>query len=306
MMQPLPRILVVGGSGFIGQHVVSHAVALGWSVTSLSLSSAGKFAPGVQVIVADIADRSVLRAALNGCSFEYVVNCGGYVDHALFCNGGRRVLDAHFLGVMNLVETLDRDTLTVFVNIGSSDEYGSAPAPQVESQRELPISPYSFGKVAATHFLQMLYRSEGFPATTLRLFLTYGPGQNNHRFLPQIVRGCLEGREFPSSEGRQLRDFCFIQDVVDAVFAALSSSRAKGEILNIASGRPVSIRRVIEMVQCLAGRGEPQFGKIAYRPGENMALYASIAKAKDVLDWEPVVSLEVGLQRTIDWIVEQG
>lgn len=63
------------------------------------------------------------------------------------------------------------------------------------------------GKVAATHFLQMLYRTENFPATILRLFLTYGPGQDGRRFLPQVITGCLEGRSFPASEGKQLRDF---------------------------------------------------------------------------------------------------
>lgn len=306
MTQFRARLLVVGGGGFIGSHIVHHAVALGWSVTALTFSPAVRFPPSVRTVVADISGREALAQALKDTSFEYVVNCGGYVNHTLFFGGGRPVLDAHFSGVVNLVEVLDRSVLRAFVNIGSSDEYGNAPAPQAETQREAPISPYSLGKSAATHFLQMLYRAEAFPATTLRFFLTYGPGQSGSRFLPQIIRGCLEGRAFPSSEGRQLRDFCYIQDAIEAVFSTLLSQRAKGEVLNIASGQPVSIRYVVEMVQRLIGQGEPQFGKIAYRPGENMALYASIAKAKDVLGWEPVTTLEAGLQETIEWTLEQG
>lgn len=309
MTQPPTRLLVVGGNGFIGRHIVNHATGLGWEVTSLSLSpkhDAGENLRNVRYLAADVADGDMLRVALGEATFEYVVNCGGYIDHTFFFSGGRAVLDTHFGGVLNLVETLNRNVLQSFVNVGSSDEYGNTPAPQVETQRESPISPYSLGKVAATHFLQMLHRTENFPSTTLRLFLTYGPGQDDRRFLPQIIKGCLEGRSFPTSTGEQLRDFSFVQDTVEAVFAAFESLGAKGEVVNIGSGQPVSIRQIIESVQRLIGRGEPRFGEIAYRPGENMALYANISKAKALLNWEPKVTLEVGLDKTIQWLKERS
>ncbi|MBI3773312.1 MAG: NAD-dependent epimerase/dehydratase family protein [Gammaproteobacteria bacterium] len=306
MTQEKIRILVVGGTGFIGSHVVNHAAQLGWDVTSLSLRAGKRNGyPSVRYLSGNIVDSDDLKKVLDNVKFEYVVNCGGYIDHTLFFRGGRNVFDSHFRGVLNLAETLDRDVLRAFVNIGSSDEYGSASAPQVETQREAPISPYSLGKVAATHFLQMLYRTENFPATTLRLFLTYGPGQDNRRFLPQIILGCLEDRSFPVSKGAQMRDFCFVQDVVDAVFLTFDSSSVKGEVINIASGQSVSIRAIIETVQRLIGRGKPLFGKIDYRPSENMRLHADISKAKAFLGWEPNVTLEVGLEKTIQWIRQQ-
>lgn len=296
------RLLVVGGNGFVGSHIVKQAISLGWQVTSLNLK-AGR--TGTHAVVADIADRNALKTALSAKSFEYVVNCGGYIDHSLYFSGGRSVFDTHFGGVLNLVECVNRDVLRSFIAIGSSDEYGNAPAPQIETQREAPISPYSLGKAAATHFLQMLHRTENFPSTTLRLFLTYGPGQNDRRFLPQIIKGCFEDNTFSTSAGEQLRDFCFIQDTVDAVFATFESAAARGEVINIGSGQPVSIRQVIEMVQRLVGYGKPRFGEIAYRPGENMALYADISKAELLLDWQPKVTLESGLNKTIQWIRDQ-
>ncbi len=305
MAQPLTRLLVVGGNGFIGRHIINHAVGLGWDVTSLSLSlrhGGEENSTGVRYVAADIANAAALKKALRDASFEYVVNCGGYIDHTLFFSGGRNVFDAHFGGVLNLVEILNRNVLLAFINIGSSDEYGNTPAPQIETQRETPISPYSLGKVAATHLLQMLYRTENFPSIILRLFLTYGPGQDGRRFLPQIIRGCLEGRSFPASGGQQLRDFCFVQDTVEAVFAAFEAPSARGEAINIASGMAVSIRQVIETIQRLIGRGEPRFGEISYRPGENMELYANISKAGALLGWKPKVTLETGLGKTIQWI----
>ena len=302
------RLLVVGGSGFIGHHIVNHAVGLGWDVTSLSLTprSSGKgIFPGVRYVTVDLVNGDTLQKVLGKASFEYVVNCGGYIDHRPLGDGGQKVFDTHFSGVLNLAKILNRAVLQSFINIGSSDEYGNNPSPQIETQREAPISPYSLGKVAATHFLQTLYRTEHFPAIILRLFLTYGPGQDKRRFLPQIISGCLEGRSFPVSEGKQLRDFCFVQDAVAAVFAALASFSGKGEVINIGSGQPVSIRQVIEAVQRLVGGGVPNFGAVAYRSGENMSLVADISKAKTMLDWQPVVTLDSGLKRTIKWMMDQ-
>jgi nucleoside-diphosphate-sugar epimerase len=299
------RLLVVGGNGFIGRHIVSHALGLGWQVTSLSLSQhhqGGESSATIRCVTADITDRTALCGMLRNAAYDYVVNCGGYIDHTLFLQGGRRILDIHFQGVLNLIEILDRNTLRAFVNIGSSDEYGNSPAPQTEILREAPISPYSLGKVAATHFLQMLYRTENFPSVTLRPFLTYGPGQDNRRFLPQIIFGCLEGRSFPTSKGEQLRDFCYVEDTVAAVFATFSSPKAIGQVINVGTGQPVSIRQMIETVRRLIGQGEPRYGEIAYRPGENMELYADISKAKALLDWTPKVSLEAGLEKTIQWV----
>jgi len=301
MTQPT-RLLVVGGTGFIGSHIVNRAVGLGWDVTSLSLRDQdGPGPPSARAVSVDVADGGALREALGDAAFEYVVNCSGYVDHTLFFDGGRSVGDAHFQGVLNLAEALDRHALRAFLHIGSSDAYGITPAPQVETQREAPASPYAASKVAATHFLQMLHRAEKFPATILRLFLSYGPGQDDRRFLPQVILGCLEDRPFPTSRGEQLRDFCYVEDVVDAVMAALARPAVAGEGINIASGQPVSVREMIETVRQLVGRGKPQLGKLAYRPGENMELYADISKARTLLDWEPKVPLRVGLEKTIQW-----
>jgi nucleoside-diphosphate-sugar epimerase len=293
------RLLVVGGGGFIGRNVVERGLSLGWQITTASLNARNAIGRTESVIRVDIADSVALRESLGDAQFDYVVNCGGYVDHRPFSQGGRSVIDTHFAGVMNLAQAIDRATLRSFVHIGSSDEYGSAPAPQTEKMREGPISPYSLSKVAATHFLQMLHRTERFPATVLRLFLAYGPGQDQTRFLPQIIAGCLEGQPFPVSSGTQLRDFCFIDDIVDAVFVALDQPSVRGEVINVASGQPVSIRTVIEAVRTRIGRGEPLFDSIPHRPGENMELFADIAKAKSLLKWSPKVEFESGLDRTI-------
>jgi nucleoside-diphosphate-sugar epimerase len=296
-----PSLLVVGGTGFIGQHVVKRGICNGWRVTCVSMNAPGaaQRVPETKYMVADLTQTTSLRQ-LGDNRFDYVVNLGGYINHALFGSGGRGVIDAHFCGLLNLLEFLDRATIKRFVQIGSSDEYGRVPAPQQETMRECPISPYSLAKLAATQFLQMLHRTEGFPAVTLRLFLTYGPGQDASRFIPQIIKGCLLDLEFPTSRGEQLRDFCYVEDTVAAIFLALGSRRADGEVFNVGSGEPMSIRAVIDQVRALIGAGRPNWGQIDYREGENMELFADTKNIQTKLGWRVETGLTEGLKRTID------
>ena len=293
------RMLVVGGSGFIGSALCRIAQVRGYAVTCLSLRKPVRALEGVIYLVANLADGKLIKQLLAERQFEFLVNCGGYIDHRSYFSGGRDLIRTHFEGVQNLLDAVDRDCLKRFVQIGSSDEYGAAVAPQSEATREASISPYSLAKAAATHFLQMLWRAEQFPAVTLRLFLTYGPGQGEQRFLPQIIRGCLQGRRFPVSEGGQLRDFCYVDDVVEGVFHALEVPAVCGRVINLASGIPVTIRFMIEQVRSIIGKGEPDFGRIANRTGENMALWADTSLARELLGWAPQVPLEEGLARTV-------
>jgi nucleoside-diphosphate-sugar epimerase len=297
-------LLVVGGAGFIGQHVVKKALTQGFNIMVLSKNDCKAIdkLDGVTYLSSDISLKASLLTRLEGKVFDYVINLGGYVDHANYLNGGDKVYDVHFNGVRNLVDCIDKSKIKGFVQIGSSDEYGNNPAPQSEIQREAPISPYSCAKVASTYFLQTLYKTENFPAVILRPFLVYGPGQGIERFIPQIIKGCINNQKFPTSKGEQLRDFCFIDDVIQAIFSSLDNDSVHGEVINIASGKPISIKKMVNTIVDMIGSGEPQFDQIAYRSGENMALYGDITKAKKLLDWKPSVGLEQGLAETIKWV----
>jgi nucleoside-diphosphate-sugar epimerase len=301
------RLLIVGGSGFIGSYVAKEAVSRGFQVSIISRNdiSINRKLDNIEYLSVDISKYDDLLEKLKDRSFHHVINLGGYVDHVNYFEGGDRVFDVHFNGARNLAHCVNKPSLKKFIQIGSSDEYGNNSAPQDESQRESPISPYSFAKTATTHFLQMLHRTEKFPVIILRLFLVYGPRQDNNRFIPQIIQGCLSKKKFPVSNGEQLRDFCFISDIVNAIFASIDSSEAHGEVINIASGEPVTIRDVIIKIQNIIGSGVPQFGDIEYRVGENMALYANIDKAKKILNWNSSTNLQKGIERTIKWYLSE-
>ena len=295
------HLLIVGGTGFIGRWVVKAGLEYGYTVSVLSLNTPNlsKRIDGVEYFVADLLDKESVAIALREKKFSHVINLGGFINHCQFKDGGRDIIDVHFIGVLNLVDSLNWDYLESFIQIGSSDEYGNTSSPQSEDQIVSPISCYSVGKLASGQFLQMLSRTEGFPAIILRLFLVYGPGQGDNRFLPQMILGCLNDQEFPVSLGEQIRDFCYIVDIVEGIFLALTSNNSFGEVINLASGSPTSIRSVVEKVNNLIGYGKPKFGEIDYRPGENMSLFADIQKARECLQWSPKIDLDKGLKKTI-------
>jgi len=294
-------LLVTGGTGFIGYHLILAAKKKQWDVTSLSLRKPkiSRYIKGVKYIRADITNIEELRKKLKK-SFNYIVNLAGYGKHDSFYQGGDEIFKTHFLGLVNLTKIFTKKKIKKLVQIGSSEEYGLAQAPQNEDMECKPNSPYALGKLASTDFLKVLYEKERYPSTTIRLFLVYGPKQENNRILPQIIRGCIKNKNFPTSKGNQIRDFCYIDDVIKAILLALTSKKANGEIINIGSGEHQKIKNVVEKIRKVLKKGKPQYGKIKFRNEENIKLYPNIKKAKQKLGWNPKTKFKTGLKITIN------
>ena len=127
----------------------------------------------------------------------------------------------------------------------------------------------------------------------------YGPKQDNNRIIPFIINNCLKDKKFTTTRGDQLCDFCYIDDVVKAIFKSLESKKTNGEIINIGSGKPTKIKSVILLITKLIKKGSPIIGALNYKKNTNMKNYPSIAKAKQKLKWKPIVELNKGIKKTI-------
>ena len=136
--------------------------------------------------------------------------------------------------------------------------------------------------------------------TVLRPYLIYGPKQDVNRFLPSIIKGCLKNKKFPSSKGDQLRDFLYIDDAVEAIIKSLTNKNAKGQIINIGSGKPKLIKNVIEKVKKISKGGKPQYGMFKLRKFDIPELYPNISKVKNKIKWKPKIILKRGLEITIN------
>ncbi len=295
-------ILVIGGSGFLGSNFIEKALKKNFYIESISLREKCKIKnPKLKNHTCNILDKRKLRKIIANKNFNYVINFGNYVDHSNFNNNGNLILDTQIKGLMNLIDSIKIDSLEKFINIGSSDEYGSSEAPQKEDMVSKPFSPYSLGKVFCSEFLRMKYKVDNFPAITIRPFLVYGPNQKKDRFIPFIIDSCLKDLDFPCTQGRQIRDFCYVDDFSEAIFCIFNSPGVTGEILNVASGKAVSIKDITKKISNIIGGGKPSFGKLKMRESENMELYADISKAKKLLKWSPKTPLNKGLLKTIDF-----
>ena len=132
------------------------------------------------------------------------------------------------------------------------------------------------------------------------MYNTYGPRQDLNRFIPIIISGCIKNEKFPCSKGNQLRDFLHIDDVVDAILKSLTNKNARGQIINIGSGKPRKIKNIIEYIKKILKGGHPLFGRIKLRKDEILKVYPDINKAKNKINWKPKISFKEGLKVTID------
>ena len=202
--------------------------------------------------------------------------------------------------MQKLTEIFLKKTPIAFVQMGSSAEYGNVKSPQKENAKCNPKSVYGQAKLLSSIYLIDLFKKQKFPSTILRLYNTYGPRQDLNRFIPIVISGCTKNKKFPCSKGNQLRDFLHIDDVVDAILKSLTNKKAKGQIINIGSGKPRIIKNIIEYIKKISKGGYPLFGKVKLRKDEILTVYPDINKAKNKINWRPKISFKKGLKVTID------
>ena len=298
--------MIVGGTGFIGYHLAKKSLQRGWQVTSISSNPPKKirYLPKVKYIRCDITNKKLLKKSIRK-HFDYVVNLGGYIDHS----NKQKTFKSHYEGCKNLAEIFLKKKPIAFIQMGTSVEYGKIKSPQKENAKYSPKSIksiYGKAKLLSSIYLINLFKKKKFPSTILRLYLTYGPRQDINRFIPIIIESCIKNKKFDCSEGNQFRDFVHVDDVVDAILKSLINKNARGQIINVGSGKPRKIRNIIEHIKKISKGGHPQFGKIKLRKDEILKLYPNIKKAKNKINWKPKIPFDKGLKSTIKFYNERA
>ena len=292
---PRKKILIIGGTGFIGFHLAKKCLKNNWEVTSISTQYPKlRKINSVKYIKLDISKKRDFRI-LKKKTFDGVVNAGGYVDH----HNKKKTYNSHFLGLKNLVYYFKKKKINKFIQIGSSAEYGKLRSPQFEDDYCNPKMIYGKSKHLSTKFLLKCFKEFSFPCVILRLYQVYGPYQDNNRLIPIVINKSITNQRFPCSTGNQYRDFLYISDCVNAIYKAINSTKVTGEIINIGQGKPAKVQNIINKVNKKIGFGKPLFGLIKLRKDEGKIIYPSIIKAKTLLKWKPKINLSKGLNKTI-------
>jgi nucleoside-diphosphate-sugar epimerase len=303
----MSHYLVTGGAGFIGSHLCEELLRRGHRVRVADDLSTGKrsnLAKGVEFVEGDLADLEAARRVVDGC--EYVLH------QAAIPSVPRSVKDpltSHRANVDATVNVLiaARDAgVKRLVFAGSSSAYGDTPTlPKREDMPNAPLSPYALQKVIGEQYLQMFTRLYGLETVTIRYFNVFGPRQDPSSPYSGVISvfatALLEARS-PNiyGDGEQTRDFTYVANVVDGVLRACEAPGVSGEIINVATGGRISLNQLFRtMRDLIGGKVEPSYTDP--RPGDVRDSQADISKARRLLAYEPTVTFEEGLRRTVEW-----
>jgi UDP-glucose 4-epimerase len=302
------RVLVTGGAGFIGRHLVRRLIDEGASVTTMSRRSQPPASnSALSAFYADVREESAVDTAI-ARRFDVVFHLAaysgqvpGYADH-------HESLSTNCLGTLNLLDAVRRlspDTVVCFPS--SRLVYGRTPRLPVDESHSLaPLSLYGIHKRAGEEYCAYYAQRWGVRAVTLRLSNPYGPheaaGHNRYNIANWIVDEVVRGNAIRVfGDGNQVRDYIFIDDAVDAMLAAAADARAHGCVYNVASGEGVALVDFTREAIAIAGSGSVLFDRWPedYLRVETGDFVAGISKIRGELGWAPRVSLRGGLARTI-------
>jgi len=309
------RVLVTGAGGFIGSHLVERLVELGASVRAFvhynALGSWGwlDYSPHrehIEVVLGDLTDRDlVFRAARN---VDVIFHLGALIAIPYSYHAPASYIRTNIEGTLNVLLAARDLKIPRLVHTSTSEVYGTARYVPIDENHPLQgQSPYSATKIAADKLAEAFYCSYGVPLVIVRPFNTYGPRQSARAVIPTIISQCLSGDTVYLGHLYPTRDLNYVSDTVEGFLRAASADNALGETVNLGSGREISIGDLALLIARLIGKEvRLQTDERRRRPqkSEVERLLADNSKAKRLLDWEPRVSLEEGLLRTINWMRE--
>ena len=305
----MPHYLVTGGAGFIGSHLTEELVRRGHSVRVADSLITGKrsnlaHVTGIEFLEGDLADLTFAQQAAAGV--DYVLH------QAAIPSVPRSVKDPIASNRANVDATLNvlvaaRDAgVKRLVFAGSSSAYGNTPTlPKHEDMPTNPLSPYALQKVVGEQYLQMFTRLYGLETVSIRYFNVFGPRQDPsspYSGVISVFATALLANRSPRiyGDGEQTRDFTYVANVVDGVLRACEASGASGEVVNVATGGRISLNNLFTTMRKLVG-GSVEPTHVEPRAGDVRDSQADISKARRLLGYEPGVSFEDGLSRTVEW-----
>jgi NAD dependent epimerase/dehydratase len=308
-------VLVTGAGGFIAGHLVERLLRDGARVRAFvhynSRDARGTLdwlAPeavaDAEVVLGELRDVESVTGACKG--IDIVLHLGAHVGIPYSYVNPRDFFEVNALGTLNVAQAALQHGVELVVHTSTSEVYGSArTVPITEAHPLEPQSPYAASKVAADKVMDSWQRTYGLPATVLRPFNTYGPGQSARAILPTIISQALAGSIVRLGSLHPRRDLTYVDDTVAAFVAAAQTPAAAGRTIQLGTGHDVSIGDMVQIVGDLLGRQlevESDPARVRAETSEVLRLVSSPDLARELLGWEPQVELRDGIARTIRWM----
>ena len=284
----MERIFLVGGSGFIGKNLVNQ-FRKEYEVHVIDKFIDEQFfaeRPEVKTMKMDLVDEQV---PTDYVSPDYIINLASIVtaerNFVLFDG----LISSNLKVLLNLYERFKEDkNLKLFIQFGSSEEYGNEGSPFKETMRECPNSPYALVKQLTVNTSLMLHRNYGFPAMVVRPGNLFGMYQNISKFVPYVIRQLKAGESLNVTPCEQKRDFIYAEDFAWAINQlVLNYTKAVGEIINVGSGESISLNDIIEICRGhISSSSEVNYGALPYRENEVMDLKCDEEKLAKIINHE--------------------
>jgi nucleoside-diphosphate-sugar epimerase len=296
----MSRVLITGATGFIGTAGRRALVRAGYEVHAIS-SHPQPDEPEVVWHRADLLADHDSERVLVAVRPELLLHFAWYAEHGRFWTSIENVRWAE--ATLRLMRAFAQHGGRRAVLAGTCAEYEWTPAGGVLSETRTPLRPaslYGSCKNATRLIADALAMQVGIELAWGRIFFLYGPGEPATRLVPAVARALIAGEPVPVADGKQVRDFMYVDDVAEA-FVSLLASDVQGPV-NIGSGDGISLRALVELVGAAAGGSDLiQFGALPRRPGEPASLIADVGRLRVEVRFEPRVRLEDGVAATVDW-----
>lgn len=309
------RVLVTGAGGFIGSHLTEALVNSGAKVKAFlrynSRNGQGNLEEldkslqkNIEIIAGDLRDSDVVERAVKAT--DIVFHLGALVGIPYSYQNPREVVETNILGTFNILTAVREHQVSRLVHTSTSEVYGSARYVPIDEAHPLQgQSPYSASKIGADKLAESFYAAFNLPVATIRPFNSYGPRQSARAVIPTMITQALTSNEIRLGNLETLRDFTFVSDTVKGFMLAAQVEEAVGKVINVGSGREVSIGDLAQMIVGTVGNSSRTIlDETRLRPSrsEVTRLLADNRLAGEVLGWTPQISLADGIKQTISWI----
>ena len=308
-------VLVTGAGGFIASHLVERLIAEGAKVRAfVRYNSRGdtgllRMLPvevfsQLDLVAGDLRDMEAVRSAMK--DVDIVFHLGALIAIPYSYVHPREVIETNVMGTLNVMMAARELQTRRVIHTSTSEVYGTAQYVPIDERHPLQgQSPYSASKIGADRIVESFYRSFNLPVMTIRPFNTYGPRQSARAVIPTIISQALTQDEVKLGSLDPSRDFTFVADTVEGFLRAASVDDALGEEINLGNDNTIRIGDLVEKIFGMLGKSPKVLTdtqRIRPDKSEVLKLWASNHKAKELIGWEPRISLDDGLRRTIEWI----
>lgn len=309
------KVLVTGAGGFIASHLVERLVNEGAQVRAftrynsrndvgmLRTIPADVFSQ-LEILQGDLRDVEAVRGAVRGV--DTVFHLGALIAIPYSYVNPREVIDVNIMGTLNVLMAAREFGVRRMVHTSTSEVYGTAQYVPIDEKHPLQgQSPYSASKIGADKIAESFYRSFEVPVVILRPFNTYGPRQSARAVIPTIISQALTRDEIKLGSLDPMRDFTFVKDTANGFICAAEAENVLGQEINLGNDNTISIGDLVDKIFGIIGKTPKvvtDSQRIRPNKSEVMRLWASNQKAKEMIGWEPRVSLDEGLRLTIEWI----